>query len=458
MYFNMSAPCAVLSLGRLRPWYAMADVDDSSQRRPERVTFPERTNGPQDDDHPEHEPSPGGYPSGRPKRHWVLVGVAILLILLVWVGVRAVRKPAAPAAKAQRGGQPTPVLASAARKGDVDVFVTALGTVTPLSTVTVRSRVDGQLMRVDFREGQLVREGQLLAVIDDRPFRVQLTQAEGQLLKDQAALDNARLDLQRYETLIKRNAVAQQVLATQQAQVAVDEGAVKSDQGLIDNAKLNIEYSHITAPITGRIGLRLVDPGNIVHASDANGMLVITEVQPISVIFTIPEDQLSAVLKRFSSGAKLKVDALDRTMTNILASGLLTTVDNEIDPSTGTLRLRATFPNKDGALFPNEFVNARLLLEHKEGVILVPGAAIQRNQQKTFVYVVKPDKTVTIRDVTTGTSEGGDTEVTSGLNPGDLVVTTGVDKLQEGSKVIPQVADGNGRPQGTNGRQRAAAK
>ena len=458
MFFIMSATHAIFSLGRLRPWYSMADVDERGDRRPERVTFPERPNGQRNEERPERDPSPGGYPSGRPKRHWVLVGVIILLILLIWVGGRAIRKPAAPAVKAQRGGQPTPVLASAARKGDIDVFVTALGSVTPLSTVTVRSRVDGQLMRVEFREGQIVRQGQLLAVIDDRPFRVQLTQAEGQLLKDRAALDNARLDLQRYETLIKRNAVAQQVLATQQAQVAVDEGAVKSDQGLIDNAKLNIEYSHITAPNTGRIGLRLVDPGNIVHASDTNGMLVITEVEPISVIFTIPEDQLSAVLKKFGSGAKLKVDALDRTMTNVLASGLLTTVDNEIDPSTGTLRLRATFSNKDNALFPNEFVNAKLLLEHREGVVLVPSAAIQRNQQRTFVYVVKPDKTVTIRDVKTGTSEGENTEVTAGLNPGDLVVTNGVDKLQEGSKVIPQVADGNGRPQGGTVRQRAAAK
>ncbi len=425
----------------------MAGIDDSDERRPKRVTFPERTNGEREGEESSREPESGGYPGGRPKRHWVLVGVVILLLILIWVGIRAIRKPSTAATKPPRGGQPVPVLATAARTGNIDVYVTGLGSVTPLSTVTVRSRVDGQLMRVEFREGQLVRQGQLLAVIDDRPFRVQLTQAEGQLLKDQAALDNARLDLQRYETLIKRNAVAQQVLATQQAQVAVDEGAVKADQGLIDNAKLNIEYSHITAPIAGRIGLRLVDPGNIVHASDTNGMLVITEVQPISVIFTIPEDQLSSVLKRFGSGTKLKVDALDRTMTSTLASGVLTTIDNEIDPSTGTLRLRAAFPNKDNSLFPNEFVNARLLLEHRQGVILVPSSAIQRNQQKTFVYVVKPDKTVTIRSVNTGTTEGGETEVASGLSAGDLVVTTGVDKLQEGSRVIAQVANGGERPQ-----------
>jgi multidrug efflux system membrane fusion protein len=429
---------------------ASHDGELNDSRRRDRVSAPER---------PEPEagggydgPETGGYPSQRPKRRWVYVGVLIILVILIWGAVRAARKPEMPGAGApggrQRGGQPQPVVAATAHKGDIDVFFTGLGSVTPLSTVTVRSRVDGQLMSVRFREGQVVRKGELLAEIDDRPFRVQLTQAEGQLAKDQAALNNARLDLERYETLIKRNAVAQQVLATQQAQVAVDEGAVKADQGAIDAAKLNITYSHIEAPIAGKVGLRLVDPGNIVHVSDANGMLVITQVQPISVIFTIPEDQLDAVLKKSAGGNPLKVDAFDRTLTQKIASGRLTTVDNQIDPTTGTLKLRATFDNRDSALFPNEFVNARLLLEHKTGVVLVPNAAIQRNGQRTFVYLVKPDKTVTIRNVTVGTTQGDQTEVSQGLNEGDMVVTTGVDKLLEGSKVIPQSPQGDGRPGG----------
>ncbi len=415
------------------------EVDNEGRRN--RVAVPDHIQEPEHVEAGEFdEPESGGYPSRRPKRRWVYVGILIILAIVIWVAVRAVRKPAQPAATGRnaRGGGAIPIVAATAHKGDIDVYYTGLGTVTPLATVTVRSRVDGELMRVLFREGQSVKKGDLLAEIDDRPFRVQLTQAEGQLIKDQAALENARTDLQRYETLIKRNAVAQQVLATQQSQVAVDEGAVKADQGLIDSAKLNITYSRIVAPISGRIGLRLVDPGNIVHAADTNGMLVITQEQPISVIFTISEEQLDAVLKRVNAGQKLKVDALDRSMTKPVASGTLYTVDNQIDPSTGTLKLRAIFDNKDGALFPNEFVNARLLLEQKRGVVLVPSAAIQRNQQRTFVYLVQPNKTVTIRNVTVGTVEGDRTEVTSGINEGDTLVTAGVDKLQEGSKVVPQ--------------------
>lgn len=401
-------------------------------------------------------PGGGDHPTGRRKRWWLLLGVLIVIGIIVWVAASTSRKPAKPAAQNQRGNMQIPVVAATAHKGDIDVFVNGLGTVTPIYTVTVRSRVDGQLMRVLFKEGQPVKQGQLLAEIDDRPFRVQLTQAEGQLLKDQAALNNARIDLERYQTLIKRNAVAQQVVATQEATVAQDEGAVKADQGLIDSAKLNIAYSRITAPITGRVGLRLIDPGNIVHASDTNGMLVITQEQPISVIFTLSEDQLPPILKRFGAGQKLKVTALDRSMTNSLAQGVLSTVDNQIDPTTGTLKLRADFNNRDHALFPNEFVNARLLVERKQGVILVPSAAIQRNQQTTYVYLVNPSvNAVKVQNVQTGTVQGGETEITSGLAPGDTVVTTGVDKLQDGSKVVPHLAEGNAAG-GGNGQQRGA--
>ena len=337
-----------------------------------------------------------------------------------------------------------PVTAATAHKGDIGVYYTGLGAVTPIYTVTVKSRVDGQLMKIYYKEGQTVRQGAPLVELDPRPFEVQLTQAQGQLIKDQAALENARIDLVRYQELIKRNAVAEQILATQQATVTQDEGAVKTDQGQIASAKLNLVYCHITAPITGRVGLRLVDPGNIVHATDTNGLMVIAQIEPISVIFTISEDQLPPVVQRFRAGQKLQVDAYDRDLKKKLSQGTLLTLDNQIDPTTGTLKLRAIFDNKDDALFPNQFVNARLLVEQKHGVTLVPTAAIQRNSQKTYVYLVKPDQTVTVRNITLGTTEGDEAEVASGLVPGDVVVTTGVDKLQEGSKVNAQVTDGNG--------------
>jgi multidrug efflux system membrane fusion protein len=274
-------------------------------------------------------------------------------------------------------------------------------------------------------------------------------------MKDQAALQNAQIDIQRYETLLAHNAIAQQIVATQRATLAQDKGAVKIDEGIIANAKLNIAYCHITAPISGRVGLRLVDPGNIVHAADANGLLVITQVQPITVIFTVPEDQLPPVLKRFRAGEHLRIDAFERDNTTSVGSGELTTIDNQIDQTTGTVKLRGTFLNKDDALFPNQFVNARLLIEEKRGVVLVPNAAVQRNGATTFVYLVKPDQTITVRNVKVGTSNENETEIVTGITPGDEVVTTGVDKLQEGSKVNVQLQDGS-PGQKTSSRQQPA--
>jgi membrane fusion protein, multidrug efflux system len=364
-----------------------------------------------------------------------LAGVGAYFLWPKLTGNKSGTAPAPAATKGGRGPLVTPVDAAKARKGDIGVYFNGLGSVTPIYTVTVKSRVDGQLMNIRYKEGDIVHQGDLLVELDPRPYQVQLEQAEGQMARDQANLANARTDLARYETLLTQNAIPEQQLATQRALVTQDEGAVKVDQGQIDAAKLNLVYCQIAAPITGRIGLRLVDPGNIVHASDSNGLLVITQIQPISAIFTIAEDQIPAVIKRFNAGQRLKVDAYDRGMTRKITQGTLTTIDNQIDPSTATLKLRATFENKDMALFPNQFVNARLLVEEKRGVTLIPTAGVQRNSQTTYVYLVKPDSSVTIRNVVVGAAEGSDSEIVSGLTPGDVIVMTGVDKLQEGSKV-----------------------
>lgn len=380
-------------------------------------------------------------PRRRAVRPWLWLLILVLLGTGAWLLLPRFwnPQPANPSGAGRRGrggSGPVPVVAAIAQKGNVGVYFTGLGTVTPIYTVTVRTRVDGQLMRVLYQEGELVREGDLLVEIDARPYHVQLMQAEGQLAKDQAALNNARIDLARYKTLWAQNAIPQQQLATQEAVVAQDEGAVKVDQGQIESAKLNITYCHIASPITGRVGLRLVDPGNIVRASDANGLLVVTQVDPISVIFTIAEDQLQAVVRRVRAGQRLRVDAYDREMKNRIAQGSLATIDNQIDQTTGTVKLRSVFDNRNSALFPNQFVNARLLVEQRTGVTVLPSAAIQRNAQTTYVYLVKPDQSVTVRPVTAGAAEGDQTEITSGLAPGDMVVTDGVDKLQEGSRVI----------------------
>jgi multidrug efflux system membrane fusion protein len=389
-------------------------------------------------------PTTGPPHSGKPRKYgW------LWLVILVLVGVGAYyhfRSPASPAKAVSGAAQPPggmpgrgsgaiPVVAAIARKGSIGVYFTGLGAVTPIYTVTIKSQISGYLMQVLYKEGQIVNKGDALAEIDPRPYQVMLEQAQAGLARDQANLENAKVDLKRYQTLVPLKAVPEQQLATQEALVKSDQAIVQTDQAQIDVAKLDLVYCHIIAPITGRVGLRLVDPGNYVTANDATGLVVITQVEPISVIFTLPEDQLPAILAKTRAGAQLKVEAYDREMKAKISQGWLATIDNQIDPTTGTVKLRANFENRDGSLFPNQFVNARLLVEEKQGVTLVPTATVQRNSQITYVYLVKPDSTVTVRNITLGTSEGEDSEVTSGLVPGDQVVMTGVDKLQEGSKV-----------------------
>jgi len=376
------------------------------------------------------------------RAHWH-IWLAVILVLAIIAGVIAwamLRAPAnAPAAKGRGGfdpnARPLPVVAAPARKGNIDVHIDALGTVTPRNMVAVHSRVDGQLMSVAFREGQTVKAGDLLAQIDPRPFEVQLTQALGQMARDQAQLKNAQVDLERYRTLLAQDSISKQQVDTQEALVRQYQGAVQSDQGAIDNAKLQITYARIVAPISGRVGLRQVDPGNMVHASDANGLVTITQVQPITVIYPVPEDNVPRIVKRMQSGQEVAVEAFDRSGKNKLATGRLLTFDNQIDTATGTVKVKAEFPNQDAALFPNQFVNVRMAIETRQDVTLAPTAAIQRGAPGTFVFVVKQDQSVAMTPVKLGATEGENAEVQSGLEPGNLVVVDGADKLRDGSKV-----------------------
>ena len=342
-----------------------------------------------------------------------------------------------------------PVVVATAQRGDLPVYFNGLGTATAFNTVTVHSRVDGQLISVAFREGQYVHQGDLLAQIDPRPFQVQLEQAQGQLAKDQAQRKDAEANLERYKLLFKEGVIPQQQLDTQAALVGQFDGAITSDQSQIDNAKLQLTYSRITAPISGRVGLRLVDPGNIVHATDVNGLLVITQLQPIAVLFSLPQDQLPQVNTKLRAGVQLSVEAYDRDDTQKIATGKLLTIDNEIDPTTGTYKLKAVFSNENNALFPNQFVNVHLLVDTKHNLTIVPAPAIQRGPQGTYVYAVGSDNTVKIRTVTIDQTTGNSVGLSSGINAGDLVVIDGQDKLQDGSKVTPTMTvggNGSARP------------
>jgi membrane fusion protein, multidrug efflux system len=384
---------------------------------------------------------PQPEPASANRIWWKLILISICILLVCIVGYRiwaskAVKQAAGD--KKQAGGMPVPVVTLAARSCALPVYLNGLGSVVPVNTVTVRSRVDGQLMEVFFKEGQEVAKGALLALIDPRPFQVQLSQAEGQLMRDKELLQNARLDLERYKTLWGQDSIPRQQLDTQQALVRQYEGTVKVDQGQIDSARLNLTYSRIVAPVAGRVGLRTVDPGNMVKAADTGGLVTITQQRPISVVFPLPEDSLPKVLARMRQGERLTVEAWDREMKQKLATGTLLTVDNQIDPATGTVKFKAAFSNSALELFPNQFINARLLLETKQDAIVIPSAAVQRGPQGAFIFQLKPDKTVMMKPVKPGITQGGETAILEGLAVGDLVVIEGAERLRDGSKVEPK--------------------
>jgi multidrug efflux system membrane fusion protein len=378
-------------------------------------------------------------------RYWKIGLLAVCLVAVIAYVFWGNSGRAQSRAAVQRpisDAQSIPVVTVAAKTGSIPVYLTGLGSVTPLNSVTVRTRVNGQLMSIRYQEGQVVRAGDLLAEIDPRPFQAQLTQFEGQLARDQALLENARLDLQRFQTLWAQDSIPKQQLDTQESLVRQLEGTVKNDQGQIDGVKVQLIYTRITAPISGRVGLRLVDPGNFVQTTDATGLVVITQLQPITVVFTIPEDSIPSVIDKLKRGVRLPVDAYDRALKRRLASGSLLTVDNQIDATTGTVKLKAVFPNDDNALFPNQFVNARLLVETQNDATLIPTMTIQRNAQGAFVYLVKPDQSVAMQKVSVGTTNGDMTAV-EGLKAGDVIAADNFDRLRDGVKIAARTPPAN---------------
>ncbi|GAC1375881.1 MAG: multidrug efflux RND transporter subunit MdtA [Aquirhabdus sp.] len=369
---------------------------------------------------------------------WIVFALVVAaLLVFTWRHFHTAKDADQEDGQGKRGGknQVMPVQVKTLTAGDLNDYINALGSVVPRSSVVVHPRVDGELISVNFTEGQTVQKGDLLLQIDPRSYQVALTQAEGQLAKDQAALLSARQDLSRYQSLVKEGSISKQQLDQQTALVNQAEGTVKSDQGLVNGARLNLSYCQVRAPVSGRLGLRQVDVGNIVHSSDANGVVVINQFQPIDVTYAIPEDQVQSVLKQVHSGNTLQVSALDRAQKIVLDSGKLRSLDNQIDPTTGTLKFKAEFANQANNLFPNQFVNVRMLVETQKNVTLLPSAAIQRGVKGTFVYVMNTDSTVNARSVTLGAIDGDNTAVLSGVSVGERVVLDGADKLKDGGKV-----------------------
>lgn len=375
---------------------------------------------------------------------WLLAGFLLLAVAAV-IGLRlhnSLAQPKADTGRAAAANQAIHVTLATVKQGDIGEYVSGIGIVTPVYTVSVKSRVDGQLFKVNYEEGQLVKAGDPLLEIDPAPYEAMLEQAQGQWLRDTAQLTNALIDLKRYQEALSRNAIPEQQLATQKATVAQDEGLVQFDQGQIDSAKVNLAYCHITSPISGRVGLRLVDPGNIVHASDANALVVIAQIKPITTVFTIAEDYLPRILPQLRQGQKLVVEAYDRAKEQKLATGAVLTIDNEIDVSSGTIKIKALFDNDDESLYPNQFVNARLLVDTHHGALLVPTQTIQRNAEGPFVYLVQPDQTgtnqiVTMKPVTLQTADANaGVSAVEGLKLGEVIAADNFNRLQDGVKVV----------------------
>jgi multidrug efflux system membrane fusion protein len=388
---------------------------------------------------------PSQIPKPRPRRRLVLTFVLVLLVVagVVWW----TRQEGAPQqAGGGRNAAPMSIVPATVGKGDIGINLNALGTVTSLATVTIRTQISGYLMKIDFTEGQDVKKGDLLAEIDPRPYEATLAQMKGQLARDEALLKGAQVDLTRYQGLAAQNAVPHQTLDTQIALVAQDQGTVEADRGMVRSAEVNLQYCRILSPLDGRVGLRQVDQGNYVTPGDANGLTVITQLQPISVLFTVPEDNLQAISKRLQEGAVLPTTAYDRSGASKIADGSLQTFDSQIDPTTGTIKLRAQFPNESKALYPNQFVNVRLLLDTHKGVTTMPTAGVQRGVPGTFVYLVNADSTVSVRPVQLGVTDGDNVEVRSGLVPGDRIVIDGADKLRDGAKINIRTEAGAGTP------------
>jgi multidrug efflux system membrane fusion protein len=388
-------------------------------------------------------PATGASQTAKPRsrRRWGLIVIVLALVVagIIW----KTREGSAPEPAGRgRNNAPMSIVPEAVGKGDIGINLNALGTVTSLATVTVRTQISGYLMKIDFTEGNEVKKGDLLAEIDPRPYEAALAQAKGQLARDEAMLKGAQVDLARYQGLAAQNAVPRQTLDTQVALVAQDQGTIEADKAAVKSAEVNLQYCRIVSPLDGRVGLRQIDQGNYVTPGDASGLVVITQLQPISVLFTVPEDNLQAIAKRIQAGAVLPATALDRTGATKIADGSLQTFDSQIDPTTGTIKLRAQFPNEDRLLYPNQFVNVRLLLDTHKDVTTMSTAGIQRGAPGTFVYLVNSaDSTVSVRPVKLGITDGDRVEVLFGLSPGDRIVIDGADKLRDGAKIVIRSED-----------------